>query len=253
MTFWEHLGELRTRLFRMIAYVVLTATAGWYTYPFVNHILIEPSLALFRQYHIQMVFLHFTQPFFLRFQVAIITGVVYALPLISGEMWGFVRPALLPHERKWVYFVAPLSIAFFALGVTAGYLVMNPAIHWFLGYLPHDETVMQNAVDFIVFECKCILAFGVVFQLPVVLMFLAMVGIVRSEMLKKSWRHAVCILTVVAAVVTPSNDPVTMLAMAIPLVLLYMLSIFLVGITEKMCGRTKSPKDYGDSESMRSG
>jgi sec-independent protein translocase protein TatC len=246
MTFWEHLDELRSRLIRAAFYVLLSAVAGWYTYPFINHTLVAPAHSVFSHYHIPWVYTTFTGPFFLQFQVALVTGIIYALPLLTSELWGFVRPALLPHERKWVYFVAPLSIAFFMLGVLAGYLVMTPAVTWFLSYLPKDQTVLQNAGDFILFECKCILAFGIVFQLPVVLMFLAMVGVVRSEMLRHSWKYAVCILTLVAAVVTPSNDPVTMTAMAVPLVLLYGLSIFLVQFTERMCGRGKPYGSHAD-------
>ncbi len=253
MTFWEHLGELRTRLMRAIAYLAVAGLLGWGTYPFIDHVLVAPTTRIFAAHEIPLIYTSFTQPFFLRFQVALISGIVFALPLLSSELWGFISPALLPHERKWVYFVGPLSVLFFALGVLAGYLVMAPATTWFLGYLPKGEHIYQNVPDFIVFECKCILAFGLVFQLPVVLMFLALVGIVRSEMLKEHWRHAVCLLTVVAAVVTPSNDPVTMLAMAIPLVLLYILSIFLVGVTERMSGRARTASHPAESDSLLSG
>ena len=237
MTFWEHLGELRTRLFRSFAYLAIGACVGWYLYPWVHHVLAAPVQPAFNKYGVETIYLNVWEPFFLRFAVGLISGLVCVMPFLTAEMWGFISPALLPQERRWVRFVAPLSVLFFALGVLAGYLVMGPAVTWFLGYLPPGDRLMQNANSFLIFECKCILAFGLVFQLPVVLMFLAMVGLVKSSMLEKQWRAAVCILTLVAAVVTPSNDPVTMMAMAVPLVILYFLSIGLVRITERMTGR----------------
>jgi len=251
MTFWEHLGELRTRLIRVFLYIVVAATLGWYTFPVVNTVLIEPGRHLFAIHHIPWIYTSFYGPFYLRFQVAIIMAVAYALPFILGEIWGFTGPALMPHERKWVYFVTPLAVLFFLLGAASGYLVMQPAISWFLGYVPTGQVVLQSAPDFIVFECKCILAFGLVFELPVVLMFLAMVRVINSEMLKKQWRYAVCLLVVIASIVTPSNDPGTMAAMSLPLLVLYVVSIFLVQITEKMCGR--GPKAAHTEDPLQSG
>jgi sec-independent protein translocase protein TatC len=109
--------------------------------------------------------------------------------------------------------------------------VLPMAFRWALKYIPPDVELMQHANDYVELLAKMYLAFGLCFELPVLLMFLAKVGIIDAPMMRTYWRQAVMAIMVVAAVVTPSNDPITMLMCAIPMAILYLFSIFLV---EKM-------------------
>jgi sec-independent protein translocase protein TatC len=176
-----------------------------------------------------------------RMQVSLITGAILALPFVTLELWGFVAPGLTPDEKKGFHVVVPLSLLFFAMGVAAGYLVLPSAFRWFASFLDPkaiNEVVNQNPVLYFTFVAKMLLAFGLVFQLPVVLMFLGWIGVVNTTMLKQNWRGAIVATSVLGAIATPSNDAFTMVMMAIPLAILYLASIWLVGMVEKMRARS---------------
>ena len=167
----------------------------------------------------------------MRMKLSMYGGIVVSAPFWIIEMWGFVSPALTPEERKPIRFLAPLTIVLFAAGVTLAHLILPLAFRWAMGYIPPDVELLQHLNDYVELLAKMYLAFGLCFELPVVLIFLAKVGIIDGGLMRQYWRQAVLVIMIVAAIVTPSNDPVTMLMCAIPMAVLYLLSIFLV---EKM-------------------
>jgi sec-independent protein translocase protein TatC len=163
-----------------------------------------------------------------------VAGLVVAIPLVTLELWGFIAPGLTRSERKACYFVFPLSVLFFFGGIFCGYELMSVTIDYFAQYIPQDVQLLQDPMKYIVFLVKMVVAFGICFQMPVVLMFLGYVGLVTSQTLREQWRLAVVGCFVVAAVATPGGDPMTMMIMAAPLALLYLASIFLVAFVEKV-------------------
>src|SRR5262249_12365845 len=152
-----------------------------------------------------IMFDHFTKPFFVVLQISIVSGFILAAPFVIGEMWGFIAPALTREEKKPLRYAAPLSVVLFAAGVALGYWVAQFAITWFLSYLAWfpRAVLYQDPKAYVLFMLKMMAAFGIVFQLPVVLMFLAWIGILKSETMKKSWRHAVVGISVIGLFVTP--------------------------------------------------
>jgi sec-independent protein translocase protein TatC len=239
MELWEHLSELRSRIFRALIYLVVGAIVGGFLYPAVLKPAVEKPLEpLIHKYHIVMAFRHITGPFMLELQVAIIAGLILALPLLTLELWGFVAPGLTREERKGFYFVVPLSLFFFFLGVATAYFILPSAFGYFAGFLYQSSDIstqlIQDPVMYYSFVMKMLLAFGIVFQLPVVLMFLAWIGLVNTRMMKQNWRYAIVGCSVVGAVATPSNDAPSMIMMVVPLIILYFASIWLVGIVERI-------------------
>ena len=241
----EHLAELRVRLMRAAVYVVLGMIAMYAVFPVLFRTLSEPITSALHQIAARMppdqrtfagglIFRNFFEPFFLRLQLSLIAGLVVAAPFIVLEGWGFVLPALTAAERRSVRLVAPFSVLLFVLGAGLAYAIMPSAVHWFLLYLADfpSGVLLQDQQDYILFLVKMVLAFGLVFQLPVVMMGLGKVGIIRSKMLVKYWRYIVVGISVAAMVITPSNDPFSMIVMAVPLVLLFFGSIFLVRLVE---------------------
>lgn len=171
--------------------------------------------------------------FSIKMQMSILVGLIIVVPLFVFELWGFIAPGLTPKERKSVRLVAPLSVILFVSGVTAAYFVLPAGINWLASQNPPDAKYMPTVQQTLLFILKMCLAFGLVFQMPVVLMFLAKVGVITSKTLISNWRYAVVAISITAAVVTPSNDAFTMSMMCAPMILLYILSIRLVRFVER--------------------
>lgn len=184
---------------------------------------------------------NFWEPFMVRLKVSIVAGFMFVLPLILFELFAFVTPALTPQERKPFRLLIPVSVVLMLFGVAVAYTTMFFAMHWFLSYLsdlPDGANLMQNPNDYVVFFVKMMAAFGIAFQLPVVLMGLGFAGLVTSKGLIKHWRWGV-VLAALGGLLTPANDLPSMAMMSIPLLLLYGLSIFLVRIVERMKAKPK--------------
>jgi sec-independent protein translocase protein TatC len=235
MELWEHLAELRTRIFRSLLYIALGMVVCWFLYDPLFAFLSQPLKDAIKDP--KFLWTTITEPFMVRMQVSLVGGLILALPLLTLEMWGFVAPGLTPEERRGFHLVVPLSLFFFLLGLTTAYLVLPSAFSWFASFLGPSDQLLQNPMRLVVFVVKMLLAFGLVFQLPVVLMFLAWIGVVTSKMLKENWRTALVLTSVIGAVATPSNDAFTMIMMAFPLGLLYFASIWLVSIVERTRAR----------------
>jgi len=241
----EHLGELRTRLIRSSIYLIVGMIVMYVFSKPLFGALSAPITETLAKMHLNggpgqpggnggFVGRDFTAFFFIKLQIATVGGLIVAAPLIVLELWGFIAPALTREEKKGVYFVAPLSVLLFVLGVTCAYLVLPRAATWFLSYMTDfpGAVLFQDPMSYIVFTIKLLLVFGLLFELPVVLMFLGKVGIITSALMIQYWRQTAVGLFTLAMVVAPSNDPGTMLALAIPLTLLFFASIGLVKLVE---------------------
>ncbi|HEY3266766.1 MAG TPA: twin-arginine translocase subunit TatC [Armatimonadota bacterium] len=223
----EHLGELRARIFRALCIVLVASTFVWFyfdpLYTFFSAP-IKPYLGAGDK----LIVTNWLEPFFLRLKLSLYGGLTASAPFWVIELWGFVAPALTPQERKPLRFYVPLSIVLFALGAALAHWTLPMAYRWALGYRMPGTELMQHANDYIELVAKLYLAFGLCFELPIILVFLAKVGITDAPMMRLYWRQAVLIIMTVAAVVTPSNDPLTMMMCAIPMAFLYLFSIILV-------------------------
>lgn len=242
MELTEHLGELRQRIIRSALWLAGGATAAYFLFAPVYRFLYHPmQLALDNsKIESRIVFNHFTQPFFVVLQISVVSGLILVSPAVIMEMWGFIAPALTREERKPLRWITPFCIVLFAAGVALAYWVAKYAMLFFLGYLswfPKGAVLYQDPRNYVLFMLKLMASFGIVFQLPVVLMFLAWVGILTSAAMKSGWRHAVVGISVIGLFVTPSNDAFTMIVMIVPVIFLYLGSIWLVQLVER--GRTK--------------
>ena len=235
----EHLAELRTRLFRMLLYL---AVGMILTYNFSDQIysLLEHPIHPFVS---TMLFTNIADPFILKMQICFIAGITAAFPFITLEIWGFIEPALTEEERKPVQFLAPFSVLLFLAGVATAYAALPACYGWmaqFISSVPNG-TLYQDPKIYILLTAKIMLAFGVGFELPVLLLFLARIGLITADWMTTYWRHATVGIAVAAAILTPSNDPLTMLMMAVPMAGLYLLSIGLVRAFEPKDGKTEPP------------
>ena len=229
----EHLTELRARLIRIIIYVIAGATVAWLQYDaWLYDLLTNPMMSVLKQLKSTFLLTSFPEGFMIQLQICIVAGLILASPLVTYELWAFVSPGLTANEKRPVKWLFPLALLLFSIGVVLCYLILPAAFRWFAAYVPKGAELRPTVQQSILFSVKMLFMFGVVFELPVVLMLLAKVGIVNSRMLRQNWRIAMVLVAVVAAVATPSNDAFTMLRMAIPVAALYFLSIILVKFVE---------------------
>ena len=228
---FDHLGELRTRLIRIFVYAVVGTAIAWFFYDFLFAVLTAPMDTALK--NSKFLLTSFPEAFMMRLTISLIAGLVLTIPLISIELWGFIAPALSREERKPLWWIIPLSVILFLSGVSLCYYILPTAFSWFVSYIPPNAELRPSAQGSLLFTVKMMLAFGLMFELPVVLMLLASVGIINSKFLKSNWRVALIVVSLIAAVVTPSGDAFSMLMMAVPVTLLYFASIGLVRVIER--------------------
>ena len=236
----EHLAELRNRIIRSILYVVVGMIITYNLYPTIFTILSYPLAPILNKVGGRLVITGIQDGFLLQMQVSFLSGLMIAIPLVVLELWSFISPALTPEERRPVKYLAPFSVLLFIAGVSVAYASLPTAYGWMASFIPAIPTLpggsggpdatalLQNAQQYLLLTVKILLAFGVAFQLPIVLLFLARVGIINSHLMITYWRHAIVVIATAAAILTPSNDPLTMMMMAVPMAGLYLLSIGLV-------------------------
>ena len=217
----------------MFAYIAVGMVAAWFLYTPIYSALTRQMEPVLKAHHGKYLFTNITEPFMLKMQVTFVVALIIVLPLITIELWKFVSPGLTKEETRPLRWTVPLAIFLFVLGAALCYSILPMAFRWFAYYLPSNAELRPSVPATIRFELLMLLAFGCAFELPVVLMLLAQIGIVNSKMLKDNWRYSVIIISIIAATLTPSNDVFSMMSMAIPLAGLYLASIWLVKFVEK--------------------
>jgi sec-independent protein translocase protein TatC len=233
MTFFEHLTELRTRLIRALIACIPGIGLGWYYRELLLEILTKPyvdaneRIGFGRQLH----FADIADPFFWYLIMSAVTGLIIASPWVFWQLWGFISPGLYRREKRLAIPFVVVSTVFFVGGCYFGYaMVLDPAFQLFLGFggqvgqsgLELVPTIMID--KYLSFATRLVLAFGLTFEVPVVISFLSFAGLVNWKQLVRFARWWLLISAVGAAILTPP-DIATMLAMLVPLNLLYWVSI----------------------------
>lgn len=172
------------------------------------------------------------------FKVSLLAGIILCMPIILYQFWRFIEPGLHKHEKRYIYVFIPSALLLFVLGLAFAWFVLAPAAIYFLAnFMPDVFRTEWTGQEYISFITRLLLWIGLAFQLPVVIYVVARVGLITPATLKHQWRIAVVAIAVLAAVITPSIDPVTMLLTMAPLVVLYLLSIGLAGVGQRQFER----------------
>ncbi|MCD4675319.1 MAG: twin-arginine translocase subunit TatC [Desulfobacula sp.] len=242
--FTEHLGELRDRLVRSFIAVAIGFVAAYFFKEKLFEILTAPLVtAMGEDGNARMIFTGLPEAFFTYLKVALLTGIILATPVLFYEFWMFVSPGLYRTEKKYFLPIVFLSVFFFAVGASFGYFIVFPyGFKFFLGFATETIYAMPSMKEYLSFASKMLLAFGFVFELPLVLTFMARMGLVTVPFLKKNRKYALLLFFVGAALITPP-DVVTQVMMALPLMILYEISI----IGARIFGKKKA-EDIGDDD-----
>lgn len=229
----SHLQELRKRL---ILSFVAVGIGFFICYAFSDtlfEILAKPLMKMMPSGG-SLIFTSVAEAFFTYMKVGFIAGIILASPFLLYQIWAFVAPGLYRHEKRYIVPFILGGTFFFVLGVLFGYFVAIPVgFRFLLGFATDFIRPLPSMKEYLTFTIKFLLAFGLVFEFPVVLVLLAKIGVVDAKMLAKQRKYAILLVFILAAAVTPSPDLLTQVLTAIPLILLYELSILLSRIFGK--------------------
>ncbi len=223
MGFFDHLEELRWRLIKGVGALVLTSTLCAIFYRELWVILLKPATDLNLSLQNLAPFGQIT----ITIQVCLLSGFILGIPLILYQFWAFIRPGLYKNEQKYVGFLSVATMFAFLAGVVfAFYLMVPAALEFSASFTASDQLVNQFTIEaYFGFILGFILSSGAVFEMPVLSWALSRIGIITPTLLTTYRRHAVVILLIIAAIVTPTPDPVNQVMMAGPLYILYEISI----------------------------
>ena len=239
--FISHLTELRTRLIHSLVFLFVFFIICYFYAEYIYGFLVDPFAQAVKDDNIErrLIFTALQETFLTYLKVAFFAAFFVTSPFVLIQIWKFVAPGLYDHEKSAIMpFLFLTPILFFLGGALVYYLVMPLAIKFFLSFesagpVTHLPIQLEAKVnEYLSLVMKLIFAFGLSFQLPVVLSLLARVGVVDSEFLKKRRKYVFVIIFAAAAILTPP-DPITQIGLAIPLLILYELSIFSVSLIEK--------------------
>ena len=226
----QHLGELRQRLLYCALILMAGMSLTWsYSQP-MQEWFAAPIRAVLaaKGPQNQIIGIDPTGFFSLTVQFSLVSALIITAPLLFWQVWLFIEPALTNSERRYSLIVVPFSSALFFMGAALSYLVSPLFFKFFLAFQPDGVAANWDYGQSVVLMAKMLLAFGIMFQVPVIVIFLNKLGLLSRNVLIDYWRHAVIAIFTLAAIVTPTWDPVTLAVCAVPPCLLYMLSIWLV-------------------------
>ncbi len=233
MSFLEHLEELRKRLIRSSIAVLLVFFA---CLAFSEHLFSfwAAPVIRFLPKGSSLVFTSLPDPFFVYLKVDFITAIFITLPFILYQVWIFVAPGLLEKERKLAApFISVATLLFFLGAAFAYFLVFPAAFKFFLGYSTPELKPMIAIREYVSLVMLLMLSFGLIFETPIIIVFLGLLGVVNSEFLKKGRRYFVVLAFIIGAILTPSPDVVNQSLMAVPLLLFYETGIHVLRLFEK--------------------
>jgi sec-independent protein translocase protein TatC len=224
MSFLEHLDEFRKRLLHIIAYIGIGFLASFYFAPRIYEFLAVPAKQALPAGH-KLVFTTLTQPFSVFIWVSVLGAVFLTLPFTLYEVWKFIAPGLYRKEKRYVIPFLTSSVFLFVAGGAFCYYVVLPRAYGFLIKMGEGFTPMLTINDYLDITLTMILGFGAIFEMPVIVAFLSMFGLVSAKFLWKKFGYAILIIFITAAVLSPTPDAVTQCIYAVPMIILYIISI----------------------------
>jgi sec-independent protein translocase protein TatC len=232
LSFVGHLDELRKRIIWTLIAVAATAIIGYLVSGFILEVLSKPIGKLY--------FFAPAEAFLVRFKIAFIVGIGLALPFILYQAWRFISPALKTKEKKYAVPVIFTAFLLFCLGVAFAYFLLIPVgLKVLLSFGSENVVSLMNVSKYFSFILWFLLFAGILFEMPLLILFLAKLGIIEPRTLRKHRRTAIVIIFIASAVLTPSVDMITMLILALPLILLYEVSIWIAHFTQPKPARAK--------------
>ena len=248
MPFLDHLEELRHRLFWIAGAVIIGVVVGFALLSKLDiiRVLERPILPLLHGQ--KLIYTHPGTSFHILLNASLVLGIILASPVIVGQIWGFLSPALYRHEKRVVIPVLISMVALFLAGVALSYFVVLPLTLQFLMSIESTAlTPMISATEYFDFAISMCLAFGVVFEVPIAILALTALGLITPQFLSRYRRHSIVVCLTAAAFITPGADPYSLFALAIPLYILYELSVVVAQFAYRTRQKRQAKRDEEDA------
>lgn len=226
MSLADHLRELRKRLFWIASFILLGTVGGWFLFDPVFDLLQQPILELSerRGANATVNFGTVVSAFDLRIQVSIFLGLLISSPFWLYQLWAFITPGLKRNERRYSIAFIASAVPLFLIGTYIAWVSLPNFVMVLLGFTPEGSSNVINASEYVLFAIRVLFIFGAAFVMPVVLVLLNFVGLLEAKSIIKGWRFAVFIIAVITALATPTAEPISMLLLMIPLIILYFMA-----------------------------
>ncbi len=222
LTLWGHLDELRRRLFRVAIALVLGSGLGFYLAPSILHFLLRPMGGEKPQA------IELTEYLSVYFNIALLAGLAFALPVVLYEIIMFLLPGLTPRERRYVYILLPSASLLFVIGLLfSNFVLLPPALGFLLHWGSDIVTIQPRIGNYINVVTRLMFWTGIIFETPLLMVFLAKLGVVSYRTFARARRWILIVAFVVGAVVTPTMDPINQTLVAVPVIVLYELGIWI--------------------------
>lgn len=231
MSFFDHLEELRWRIIKAVIALILASVACAF---FSDFLVQDALLGPLRAAHLKVQVLTPYGIMLLYMEVILFAGLIVSMPVILFQIWRFVAPGLMPNERQYVWWIVFFTSFCFLAGVAFGYFVLVPtALTFFAGFGTQNIDLNIAADRYTSFILSLIVGAGLVFELPMISFFLSKIGILTPAFMRHYRRHAIVVILIIAAVVTPTPDIVTQSLLAAPMFVLYEISIIVSKFAQK--------------------
>ena len=247
MAVMDHLRELRRRIIWVVVFIALGAVVGWVLYLHTLDFLKHPYCSVPAKYRVvsaardapkcALIYHGVLDGFTSRLKVSVISGAVFTAPFWLYQIWAFITPGLKKNERKYTLSFIAASTILFAAGMSLAYVVLSRGLQVLLEQSGYGTQAQLTINDYLSFVTLMLVVFGAAFELPLIVTMANMAGVLPASLLKKSQRIAIFLIFVFAAVATPSTDPFTMCAMAVPMVVLFEASVFLAVVHDRRKAR----------------
>jgi sec-independent protein translocase protein TatC len=250
----DHLRELRRRIVTVLVLVALGSVLGWYLYPHTLDLLRHPYCSVPEKFRFTpkgvggcvLVYHGALDGFTTRLKVSVISGAVFTGPLWLSQVWAFITPGLRKNERRYTLIFVLASTVLFVAGMLLAYVVLSKGLRLVLEQAGTGTQAQLTVGDYISFVTLMLVVFGAAFELPLLVVMANFAGVLPARLLKKSRRIGIFLIFLFAAVATPSTDPFTMSAMAVPMVILFEAAIQIAGVHDRRKARRKAAEQESE-------
>ena len=247
----EHLAEFRTRLVRSAIAIGLTAILGWFVSKDLINALFEPVHEAALEHGVENLSPNYgslTSAFSQRIRISLYSGVVMSSPVWLYQLWAFIVPGLTRREKRYAMGFVAAAVPLFGSGIALAWVVLPNAVLFLTDFIPSSATAFFDADGYLTFATRLMLAFGFAFVIPLILVALNFAGLVTGRTLLAGWRIAVFLIFLFAAMASPSPDATSMLALALPMVGLYMAAVGIALLVDRRRAKRDAYAGLDDEE-----